>query len=280
MDGSEHKTYQQFEYFCRRVVKQQKEIFNIKDPSSWRNYLYDLGTSFFYNYIEPRWNRAVRIPYLMLTQGAYVLDIDTGDLTVHTVTSLVKPGDLIYGRSEASATTFLIELISNSVWTHVGIVDKTGEAVSVLEAVDYQGVVATPLKDYLKRYSEILVIRPKITEEQASFMIQWCRSCIGNSYDFTFSFKKQHSFYCSKFIWFALKSVDVYLKDPPNDIFGYPLLPPDSLLNDNLDKFDRVFEVHKFFYATPSDRKRGLLRLAWNSLKRKIRRRKTDHNDK
>ena len=274
MDGTEHKIHNEFEYFCRKIVKKSTEKFNIKDPSSWRNYFYDVSTSFFYNVIEPKWNRAVRIPYLKMTQNAFLLDENTGDLTLRTVTTLVKPGDLIFARSEASATTFIIEMFSKSFWTHVGIVDKSGEAVSVLEAVDYEGVVATPLAAYLKRYSAIVVVRPNISDEQASFMIHWCRSSIGNSYDFTFAFKKPQSFYCSKFVWFALHSIDVHLQQPPNDIFGHPLLPPDRLLNDNVDKFERVFEVHKFFYQTTRERKRGLLRLGWISIKQRFKRRK------
>lgn len=97
--------------------------------------------------------------------------------------------------------------------SHVGIVERIGSQVFVLESWPPQGVQATPLKDFLARVSGganqrsgfyVGRLKPE-TRSAGETAVQKIRSQIGKPYDDHFVWTPQ-SFYCSELVTFGFAS--------------------------------------------------------------------------
>ncbi len=113
---------------------------------------------------------------------------------------LPELGDLVFetSRSEQSAA---IQLASGSRWSHVGIVDRAGDEVVVLEALGK--VARTPWEAWTRRArrgGDVLVLRPRgLTVAQRRAAVAAARRLLGRPYDARFGWGDER-IYCSELV--------------------------------------------------------------------------------
>lgn len=61
----------------------------------------------------------------------------------------LRDGDLVFQENDPGDFTGAIENVTGGNWSHVGILEVTGDGVHVLEATTTRGVVRTPLEVFL-----------------------------------------------------------------------------------------------------------------------------------
>ena len=117
---------------------------------------------------------------------------------------LLKDGDLIFQTSKSSQSR-AIQLATNSVYSHMGMVYKKNADWYVFEAV--QTVRLTPLEEWIQRGKgkHFVVKRLKnavkiLTPEKLAVMKNIGKGFIGKNYDIYFSWSDK-SMYCSELVW-------------------------------------------------------------------------------
>lgn len=118
----------------------------------------------------------------------------------HAAEPLPEPGDLVFetSRSEQSAA---IQWASESRWSHVGIVERAGGRLVVIEALGR--VSRTPWQAWLRRARRgggILVLRPRgLTAAQRRAAVAEARRLLGRPYDARFGWGDER-IYCSELV--------------------------------------------------------------------------------
>jgi hypothetical protein len=109
-------------------------------------------------------------------------------------------GDLVFetsGSSQAAA----VEWATGSRWTHVGIVERTGKDLAVIEALGK--VSRTPWKAWARRAhrgGDYLVLRPRgLTPAQRQAAVAEARRLLGKPYDARFGWGDDR-IYCSELV--------------------------------------------------------------------------------
>jgi hypothetical protein len=123
---------------------------------------------------------------------------------------VLKDGDLIFqtSRSRQSAA---IGVASLSLYTHMGIIKRTGRGVVVVEAAG--PVKETPLKNWMKRgrFGRYAVYRlPKLQKAQMDKIFSASRGLYGRPYDPYFSFDNS-AIYCSELADYAFGAANIKL---------------------------------------------------------------------
>ena len=92
-------------------------------------------------------------------------------------TKILKPGDLILS-SEDSLSSWVVQKVTNSLWSHVGVYTGDGNFIS---AVPFQGVCLKALTK-VDRYG---VYRVKgLDDNQRAQVVRFCVERVGWPYDF------------------------------------------------------------------------------------------------
>ncbi len=116
----------------------------------------------------------------------------------------VKPGDIVIGHS-SSTDPFI-----PGYWTHTGIIAYYsyyyGDWI-VVEA-KAEGVVLTPLSEFLERYDTVAVLRVSTSDNVRYDAVLFALEQVGKPYDFFWLSKQVYgdSYYCSELVWAAYKA--------------------------------------------------------------------------
>lgn len=120
------------------------------------------------------------------------------------VNDSLRDGDIIF-HSSNSAQCKAVQIATHSIYSHCGIIFKTGNEYNVLEAV--QPVTITPLKDWIKRGNDGKYVIKRliksdsiITDEVRHKMMDIGKSFLGKNYDLTFEWSDDR-IYCSELVW-------------------------------------------------------------------------------
>ena len=123
---------------------------------------------------------------------------------------VLQDGDLIFQTSRSSQST-AIGVASLSLYTHMGIIKRTGGSVMVVEAVG--PVKETPLKSWIKRgrFERYAVHRlPKLKKVQIDKIFTASHRLYGRPYDPYFSFDNS-AIYCSELADYAFSAANIKL---------------------------------------------------------------------
>lgn len=113
-------------------------------------------------------------------------------------------GDIIF-HSSSSEQCKAVQIATNSIYSHCGIIFKTGNDYNVLEAV--QPVIITPLNEWIKRGNDgkyvirrLIKADSVITDDVRRKMVETGKSFLGKNYDLTFEWSDDR-IYCSELVW-------------------------------------------------------------------------------
>lgn len=116
----------------------------------------------------------------------------------------LQDGDIIF-HSSSSEQCKAVQIATNSIYSHCGIIFKTGNDYNVLEAV--QPVIITPLNEWIKRGNESKYVIKRlikadsiITDDVRRKMVETGKSFLGKNYDLTFEWSDDR-IYCSELVW-------------------------------------------------------------------------------
>ena len=150
-----------------------------------------------------------------------------------------QPGDVIFHQSR-SAQSRIIQQVTNSPWTHVGVVFEREGALYVLEAV--QPVRWTRLRDWVRRGrgGEYTIRRPRepLSSEALDTLREHGERYLGRAYDARFEWDERR-IYCSELVWLMFEQgAGLRLSEPQpwSDLALSPrqrlgrLPPPDALI--------------------------------------------------
>lgn len=121
--------------------------------------------------------------------------------------AVLRSGDLIFQANEDSGFVDAIEHVTDGVWSHVGIIQVRTDGVYVLEASPGQGVVRTPLEDFLEASAHnadgravVKVCRIRdLSSEEAAAAVGRAENWLGRPYDEAFA-PGTEALYCSELV--------------------------------------------------------------------------------
>lgn len=127
----------------------------------------------------------------------------------------VQAGDVVFHRSR-SAQSRVIEEVTGSPWTHVGVVFEREGALWVLEAV--QPVKWTLLTEWVRRgrASELAIRRPReaLSADALDALRRSGERFLGRPYDARFEWDERR-IYCSELVWLMFEdALGLRLSEP------------------------------------------------------------------
>jgi hypothetical protein len=125
----------------------------------------------------------------------------------------LNDGDLIF-QTSLTDQSIAIALSSLSLYIHTGVIHKSGNATSVVEAALH--VTETPLHTWINRgvLQRFSVYRYKgLTPVQGAHIVTAAQEYIGRPYDFYFSFDND-AIYCSELDYLAFRDSGISLVTP------------------------------------------------------------------
>jgi uncharacterized protein YycO len=126
---------------------------------------------------------------------------------------IFKNGDIILHTSKSNQSK-MIQDVTESKYSHVGIIYIKDDEIYVLEAV--QPVKITPLNEFINRGidSKYTVVRynKDLTENQLKKMFEYGYSQLGKNYDLKFEWSED-KMYCSELIYKIYESAGIKLCD-------------------------------------------------------------------
>lgn len=126
----------------------------------------------------------------------------------------LKDGDIILHTSKSNQS-LMLQKITNSIFTHCGIIFFKNGVPYVFEAV--QPVKITPLSSWIKRGvgEKYAIVRPytPLTADQKSKMYSYAQKQIGKNYDLKFQWSDD-KMYCSELVWKCYMIAGIKLSDP------------------------------------------------------------------
>lgn len=122
----------------------------------------------------------------------------------HPYPSGVKPGDIVIGHSSAT------DPIIPGYWTHTGIIAYYDSNISDWIVVEAKagGVVLTPLREFMKRYDTVAILRVKASDEVRQAAVSFALQQVGKGYDYWWLSKHVYGdrYYCSELVWASYKA--------------------------------------------------------------------------
>ncbi len=116
---------------------------------------------------------------------------------IESVKSQAITGDWLVTRGYNSADTLVANVTSTSI-SHVAVYDA--ESQMVIEAIG-NGVLLTPLEEFVNKSYRLLIIRPRwLSDENSEKVISNAKQLVGKNYDFlgTIGFNNPDRYYCSE----------------------------------------------------------------------------------
>ncbi len=128
------------------------------------------------------------------------------------------PGDIAIGHSDNT------DKIIPGYWTHTGIVgwwDSSRQDWIVIE--EYNPVILTPLKDFMKRYDTVAILRVNTNNDVRNAAVLFAYQQLGKPYDYKWYTKHVYGdkYYCSELVWAAYKANGVDIDANPGWSWKY-----------------------------------------------------------
>ena len=115
-----------------------------------------------------------------------------------------KVGDFVFQNLSSNFASG-VSGATNSIWSHVGIVNKKNEQFTVIEA-NFRGVIETPLNIFLKRCkNRYSVVRLTLPDDLMNRVLTRTISHLGKQYDYLFRINETDTLYCSELIYDGLE---------------------------------------------------------------------------
>lgn len=129
-------------------------------------------------------------------------------LTACMEEAVLRNGDLIFQANDDGGFVDAIENVTDGVWSHVGIIQVREDGIFVLEASPAQGVVRTPLGDFLDASAHdaggravVRVCRvADLSAAEAAAAVARAEACMGRPYDYAFA-PGVEALYCSELVF-------------------------------------------------------------------------------
>ncbi len=112
------------------------------------------------------------------------------------------PGDIAVGHSKD------IDKYIPGYWTHTGIIGWWDSSINdwiVIE--EYNPVILTPLKKFMKRYDAVAILRVKTNNNVRQNAVWFAYQQLGKPYDYKWYTKHVYGsrYYCSELVWASYK---------------------------------------------------------------------------
>lgn len=166
----------------------------------------------------------------------------------------LKEGDLLFQDLDCGSMCDAIETVTEGVngmdFSHCAMVIRNNDSLKVIEAIG-EGVVITPLKEFIKRSSKIQAARLKGRDEALlKRACRYAKALKGKAYDEVFLLNNDQ-YYCSELLYEAFKSAN-YGKE----VFG---LEPMTFKDPSTHEFYPVWvDYYKQFKCPIPEGKPGL----------------------
>ncbi len=144
-------------------------------------------------------------------------------------TSVLETGDIIFRRGIGPGSRFVDMVDEHSPFSHVGLVQKIGEAVFVIHAApeSLQGdgwVRQQPLVDFLAASTAVSIYRIQpdyrfLSETAVAETIAWIDAI---PFDSAFDFATTEALYCTELVWLAYQRAGIDLVDNQFDELDLP----------------------------------------------------------
>lgn len=139
----------------------------------------------------------------------------------------IKPGDVLMSCDLSYPGWSRMEYYAiGSEYTHAAFMGSDG---IVYEAVG-EGVIQTPIDDFLEGRKKIGVARHGLSEEDARAATDYAKSHLGKPYDGLFNFDTDNEFYCSELVAKSIAAGENKIATPQGKIFGKNAIAPDIFL--------------------------------------------------
>ena len=110
-----------------------------------------------------------------------------------------KLGDFVFQNLSSNFASG-VSGATNSIWSHVGIINKKDEQFTVIEA-NFKGVIETPLNVFLHRCkNRYSIVRLSLSKANFSGILNRVKSHLGKKDDYLFRIDETDTLYCSELI--------------------------------------------------------------------------------
>ena len=117
-----------------------------------------------------------------------------------------KLGDFVFQNLSSNFASG-VSSATNSIWSHVGIINKKDEQFTVIEA-NFKGVIETPLSIFLQRCkNRYSIVRLPLPKANLNRILNRVKSHLGKKYDYLFRIDETNTLYCSELIFDGLEHV-------------------------------------------------------------------------
>lgn len=117
-----------------------------------------------------------------------------------------KLGDFVFQNLSSNFASG-VSGATNSIWSHVGIINKKDDQFTVIEA-NFKGVIETPLSVFLQRCKHrYSVVRLSLPDDILAGVLTRTKSHLGKKYDYLFRIDETDTLYCSELIFDGLEHV-------------------------------------------------------------------------
>lgn len=179
------------------------------------------------------WLLPLLIPILgLLTTSSPVMpDSLMRQITISVSESAkIHNGDLIFRKAIGLGSQYIISVDTESDYSHVGIIHKVGDQITVIQSVPEQsllsgGVREEPLEIFLKEIPLAAVYRlRKDPNGFADHAVQIAGTFIGTPFDARLDMSDFSAFYCTELVWFTYKQAGIDLLDGHYEKLNLPIL--------------------------------------------------------
>jgi hypothetical protein len=130
-----------------------------------------------------------------------------GNADLRELLAVAQPGMLVLSRRQRKLSNVFV----TGHWKHVGVISagaSSGRGARVMEASPQGGVVELSLDEFVRSSDAALLIAPTLVPpEQWPLVAQAITNHLGKPYDFGYCAGENGRFYCSKLVYFALRTV-------------------------------------------------------------------------
>lgn len=134
----------------------------------------------------------------------------------------IENGDLIFvGETDSELSKAITEVTQTDLktnYSHIGILEKSGQKIWVLHAAPQNGSERIPLEDFLreeKKNSKIIHVYRIQNSPQPDFQqaITHAKTLLGKPYNFTYSLTDS-AYYCSDFVYLSFEKDSIFEMNP------------------------------------------------------------------
>jgi len=168
-------------------------------------------------------------------------------------TSIVSNGDIVFRRGRDIMAKMVLAQGDSSRFSHVGILIKTKEGLSVIHAIPSElnndGIVLVEsIPDFFsnEKASTGSIYRVKgASSDESELMIKYALKKVGKPFDNNFNFSEDSSYYCTELVLKSITAGGKNIKDKIRSVdiltIKEPVFLPDNLRISN--QLEKILEI-------------------------------------